>query len=202
MQRSSNGGLTTRLKTALSGFLLAAAASDACAATANLIIFDDAVENGSDCSSTGDLPGYPIRIPFTTTFHTGTASIGIQDHVGVAFGWCPTAAYSIASDYDGISFWVNGGTQGGENVVLALANSSSTVVSATLAALYGAPLPINTWVHIQSSFFSPVFSYPDAAVTFNSIAFYVYSTAGSGNDFFFLDDIALIGVDIFKNGFE
>jgi hypothetical protein len=183
--------------------LLSTFASSAHAATENLVVFDEALQNGSDCSVTGGQAGFPVRIGYVSVVHTGTYSIAVQDYQGVEFGWCPSVTYSITSDYDGISFWVNGGANGAENVFLILGadgGGGNPVASATLSELYGSPIPINTWVHIQASFSKLPFVHPSGTPIFNSIYFSVYSDTSSA--FFILDDISLTGADIFKNGFE
>ena len=182
--------------------LLATVAPSAQAATENLNVFDEALHAGSDCSLTGGQPGFPVRIGYVSVVHTGTYSIAVQDYQGVGFGWCPSVPYSITSDYDGISFWVNGGANGGENVDLILGSPSDVnpVAFASLSELYGSPIPNNTWVHIQASFSRPPFVHPSGTDLFSSVYFSVYSDTSSA--FLILDDISLTGADIFKSGFE
>ncbi len=179
-------------------------APSAHAATENLVVFDEgvALQNGNDCSLDGGRPGYPVRIGDMSVVHTGTYSIAVQDYQGVALGWCPSVPYSITSDYDGISFWANGGANGGENVTLYLnaPGSGDVVAFATLTELYGGPLPINTWVHIQATFSKPPFINSSGTPFFNRMFFSVYSD--TSNAFFILDDISLTGADIFKSDFE
>lgn len=170
--------------------------------TGNLVVFDEALQNGHDCSFTGGQPGYPVRIGYTSVVHSGTYSIGVQDYLGVGFGWCASATHSIATDYPGISFWVNGGANGGENVFVTLesAAAASSVAAATLTELYGGPLPTNSWVHIQHLFSSPPFVRPSGTPDFDSVYFSVFNDTST--NFFVLDDISLLGVAIFHNSFD
>jgi hypothetical protein len=164
-----------------------------------LIVFDDMDENGF--SHTGSI--YSTGAVFynaTTTAHDGTISVGVNDDQSATASWLAPATYSTLSDYDGVSFWVNGGSNGGENVTVVLYNQDGLVGTTSLASLYGAPIPINTWIHLQLSFFSPLFNpIGTNPTTFTDITFRSHD---SGGQLFFLDDIALTGADIFENGFE
>jgi hypothetical protein len=172
------------------------------AATGNLTIYDEALQNGNDCSNTGGQPGFPVRIGYVSIVHSGAKSVAVQNYSGVEFGWCPALTYSINSDYDGIDFWVNGGPDGGEsvNLILGAVAGGNPVALASLAELYGSPIPINSWVHIQASFSKPPFAHPSGTSDVASLYFSVYS--GNSTNFFILDDLFLTGADIFKNGFD
>jgi hypothetical protein len=168
-------------------------------ASGNLVVFDDADANGFD-HNTSIYSAGTVFYNATTTAHGGTISVRITDDQSAAASWAAPATYSTLSDYDGLSFWVNGGDNGGENVTAVLYNQNTLIGTTSLADMYGAPIPINTWVHLQLSFFSPLFNpQGDNPTTFTDITFRSHDLNG---DIFYLDDIALTGADIFKSGFE
>jgi hypothetical protein len=168
-------------------------------ATGNLIVFDDADENGFSHANSIYGAG-TVFYNATTTVHGGTVSVAILDQQSSAASWLAPIPYSTFSDYDGVSFWVNGGSNGGEDVTVVLYNQLDLVGTTSLASLYGAPIPASTWIHLQLSFFSPLFNPAgDNATTFTDITFRSHSGSST---IFFLDDIALTGVDIFKSDFE
>jgi len=197
-----NRNFSWLLCTAIESALLLMPLVGAHAATGSLAIYDETLQNGNDCSNTGGQPGFPVRIGYVSIVHSGAKSIAVQNYAGVELGWCPTLNYSIDSDYDGIDFWVNGGTDGGEsvNLIVGAVSDVNPVAFASLAALYGSPLPANTWVHIQASFSKPPFIHPSGTSVFASLYFSVYS--GNSTNFFILDDLFLTGADILKNGFD
>ena len=168
-------------------------------ATGNQIVFDDADENGFSHAFSIYSSGFVFyNVP--NPVHAGTVSVGIRDELSSAASWLAPATYSTVSDYDGVSFWVNGGNNGGQNATVVLYNQMDLVGTTSLASLYGAPIPANTWIHLQLSFFSPLFNPAgDNATTFTDLTF---RSHGANTELFFLDDIALTGADIFKSGFE
>jgi hypothetical protein len=178
-----NRNFSWLLCTAIESALLLMPLVGAHAATGSLAIYDETLQNGNDCSNTGGQPGFPVRIGYVSIVHSGAKSIAVQN-------------------YDGIDFWVNGGTDGGEsvNLIVGAVSDVNPVAFASLAALYGSPLPANTWVHIQASFSKPPFIHPSGTSVFASLYFSVYS--GNSTNFFILDDLFLTGADIFKNGFD
>jgi len=118
---------------------------------ADFVIYDDATQNGFDqnCSYLG----VPADFDFANAapLHSGNLSIRFTPDQYDAVSWCTPAPYSATADYSGISFWVNvGGSSQGANIVLALDNGGAQVAFQSLQTLYGAALPANTWVQIQT----------------------------------------------------
>jgi len=187
-----------RLPTAL--LIAATMASSAHGATEDLLVYNELEQNGfshlSSQYSAGQVNYASLVLP-----HTGLYSVRADNHpasVAVA-SWAAPAAYSTLSDYDGISFWIFG-PDGSEAIDLVLYSGDDLVGYASVADMYGAPIPAATWIHLQLSFSSNLFN-PSGlnATTFTDIAFRFHS-AGDGS--FLLDDIVLTGADIFKNDFE
>jgi hypothetical protein len=165
----------------------------------NLIVFDDAAENGF----TTCLTQPPVE-PEITVVHSGSVAMQVPNTAADNLYFCGPV-YSLISDYDGISFWINGGTSGGETIYLLISDDTdfqNDPLLVELATLYGGPLPSNQWVHIQGVFSEPPFSRaydnPFAPPTFNRLTFEIES---SGAGLYYIDDVVLTAADIFKNGF-
>ena len=188
----------------LSALLFAATiVGNAYAATGNLVVFDDADQNGfnhaaANCS-TNSFFGE------TTTVYSGTAAVAIskmQDNNGA--GWAAPVAYSASSDYDGVTFWVNSGNSPSTLTSLAVYDASFNPHFMHLEDQYGGPLPAATWIQFHVPFSSPLFAAalstsPD---TVQTICVITHSPSGSGSDYLYLDQVSLSGADIFKNGFD
>jgi len=187
----------------LSILFAATIACNASGATGDLVVFDDADQNGfnhagASCSTGGDVYGE------TAVVHSGTAAVALskqQDNNGA--GWLAPATYSASSDYDGVTFWVNSGNNPSAHTSLAIFDASFNPHFMHLEDAYGAPLPAATWIHFQVPFSSPLFatalsSSPDSVT---AICVITHSASGSFSDFMYLDDVSLTGVDIFKDGF-
>ena len=144
----------------LSGLALLFFATASCnvyCATGSLIVYDDADRNGFNHSaascSTGTFFGE------TSVVHSGTAANAITkqpDNNGA--GWVAPTIYSTTSDYDGVTFWVNAGSTQTTLTSLAIFDASSNPHFLHLEDVYGAPLPVNTWIQFQIPFSSPYFA--------------------------------------------
>ena len=176
---------------------------NACGATGDLVVFDDADQNsfshdGASCTTGGDVFGE------TSVVHGGTAAVGLSkqyDNNGA--GWLAPVSYSATSDYDGVSFWVNSGNSQSTLTSLAIFDASYDPHFLHLEEMYGGPLPAATWIHFQVSFSSPLFasalsSSPD---TVQAICVITHSATGSYPNFLYLDEVSLTGADIFKDDF-
>lgn len=177
-------------------------ASNAFSATGNLTVFDDSDENGFDhpgatCSSGTTFFGE------SAVFHSGNAAIAITKDNNNGAGWVAPATYSTSADYDGISFWINAGNNPTTTTSLAVFDQAEDEHFLHLEDIYGAPLPANTWIQFQIPFSSPFFeaasSTPPATLATVCVIFH-FGGAGA-NEFLYLDDVALTGADIFKDGF-
>lgn len=182
--------------------LFAAAAS---ASAANLVIYDDASQNGfnSGCSFGGVANEFDFAN--TTPVHSGTYSVRFTPDSFNAISWCTPATYTSPTEYSGIDFWVNGGTTGGQNVDVVLGLAGNLAVAASLTSLNGGnPIPIGTWVHIQASFTSGPLAYSGQ---FDQISLQGEITGTIQPNIFFDDVSLLISASnlpdkIFGNGFE
>ncbi len=171
------------------------------AATGDLIVFDDSDENGFNhaaATCTG-----AAQFGETSVVHGGSAAVGIQKTDNNGAGWQAPTIYSAESDYDGIAFWFNAGSQSTTLTSLAIYDGSNTAHFAHLEDDYGGPLPANTWIRFQIAFASPLFAKAGstASTTIQTVCVIDHSSGGSP-PYIFIDDIALTGADIFKNGFE
>ncbi|MEO7326803.1 MAG: hypothetical protein ABIW82_18425 [Dokdonella sp.] len=169
-------------------------------ATGTLTVFDDADQNGFDHNASTYAIGMSLQ---QSVVHSGTTAAVVSMQNFNAASWQAPTTYSTASDYDGISFWLfDGLSSGTQDLALLLYNTDNVIVGKIdLAVAYGAPLPYATWINVRiplNNLPNPQ-NVPDPTL-FNNIVIRTYS--GSGNNYFFIDDVALIGADIFKNGFE
>jgi len=157
------------------------------AGAANFIIYDDQTENGFDQGCSFPSPSADFDFVNTTVVHSGTHSIRFTPDHNNAVSWCTPATYSAATDYNGIDFWVNGGTTGAQNVNLVLGLAGNPVAQSSLTALQGIPLAANLWVHFQVSFTAGALTYNGS---FDQISLQDESGAVQASMYF--DDVALI----------
>lgn len=167
-------------------------------ASGNLIVFDDADENGFDHNASLWAGGMSLE---NVDVHSGSeaAMVRIQDFNGAS--WQAPDTYSTISDYDGISFWIKDPSGDAQDLAFLLYNSADEIVGKiTLADAYGA-LPAGVWVNVHIRF-SDLANTSEISDTthFDNVVIRTYH--GAGNTFFFVDDVALTGADIFKNGFD
>ena len=178
-------------------WLAAICASNAFGATGNLVIYDDADENGFNhaAASCGDFNFYGE----TDVVHSGTKAIAAAKTDNNGAGWAPPTTFSTVADYDSISFWVNAGDMQTTQTSLAIYDAETNPHYLHLEDVYGAPLPVNTWIPFHILFSSPFFSSPPATVQMFCL---LNHSSGGQTEYFYLDDVALTGADIFKNGFD
>lgn len=169
----------------------------------DLVIYDDASENGFDqnCSFNAI-----VDFAETAVVHSGSDAISLQPASFGAVSWCAPGALST-TDYRGITFWVNGGASGGQDLQLVFGLTGNIVASASLATLLGAPIPANTWVAVLASFDAGAFQF---AGTFDQIS--IQDNSGdvppTTQPIVYVDDVSLSGRtvtgpdEIFQNGFE
>jgi hypothetical protein len=143
-------------------------------ASSNLVIYDDALENGfqdnESWATINDLNTSPV--------HAGNDSISVTAAQWTAL-WLYQDSFSTAP-YASLDFWINGGAAGASGVqVLGVTNSE-------YSAIYNLPsLPANTWVH---------FNIPLAALGVSNIAncqgfWFRASLTGTGT--FYVDSVQL-----------
>jgi endoglucanase len=157
------------------------------ASAANLVVFDDASENGFDqnCSFGGVTADFDFANSAPT--HTGAASIRFTPDAFNAVSWCAPAAYSTTADYPGITFWVFlGSSVQGANVDLVLSNGGVLAAAQSLETLNGGvPIAAGSWVQMQTTFAAAPLNY---AGLFDQIS--LQDQSGVANDI------------VFSNGFD
>jgi hypothetical protein len=168
--------------------------------SADLIIYDNATENGFDqtCSSGGVASDFDFAN--ASPVYDGSDSIRFTPDNFNAVGWCAPSAYSALDNHSGISFWVylSGDASEAANVDLVLAHAGADVTAQTLQALYGATIPTGEWVQIQALFPAAPLSY---AGLFDQIV--LRDESGSIQSDIYIDDVALAPADrVFSGEFE
>lgn len=183
----------------LSSMALAAVAARA--ATGSLTVFDDADENGFNrFNCTFGSAAHAEQ----DTVHSGTTAIGVTLGDFNSACWQAPAALSRLSDYDSISLWVNAGPSAPQDLRFLLYSDGEIVGKIDLVAVYGAPLPASMWIPLRISLSDlPLDSGapPDASL-FDDIVIRTYTNGAGGADRFFVDDVVLIGADLFEDGFD
>jgi hypothetical protein len=179
---------------------MAFATAVAHAASGSLTVFDDADENGFNhlfCTF-GD--GAQLE---QDTVHSGTTAMGITIANFNSTCWQAPSSLSRVHDYDTISLWVNAGFSAPQDLRFLIYGNGEIIGKVDLVAVYGGPLPAATWIPLRISLADlPVDVPPTDPDLFDDIVIRTYSTGMGGADRFFVDDVVLIGADIFKDGFE
>jgi len=197
------GAMNRRFVPAL--LIAATIAVPAFCATGNLVIYDDADKNSFDHNAAACGGNDGVFFGETQVVHSGSAAIAVSkfyDNNGA--GWAAPAAYSASADYDGISFWVNAGSDPTTVTSLGIYDAEFSPHFLHLEDVYGAGLPANTWIQFQIPFSSPFFAANASSPpeTVQVICLINHNSGGTPTTFLYFDDIALTGADIFKDGFE
>ena len=119
------------------------------AVAADLVIYDDASENGFNpaCS----FNAAPDFAESTTTHNGSSDAISFDAAQYGAVSWCAPGSLSTTS-YSAITFWVNGGASGGQNLELVVGLTGTVVAEASLDTLLGASIPAGAWAQVTASF--------------------------------------------------
>jgi hypothetical protein len=168
------------------------------ALAADLVIYDNASENGfnQNCSFKA-APNFAD----TTLVHSAPNAISFSTTNFGAVSWCTPSVLST-TNYSGITFWVNGGASGGQNLQLFISNNSNGVASASLATLLGHAIAANTWVQVTASFDNAPMAFNG---NFDQIS--IQSNTVVAQPTVYFDDVTLVGRvngtdEIFRNSFE
>jgi len=181
--------------------LMVFAASIAHAASGSLTVFDDADENGFNRFACTFGDGAQAE---QDTVHSGTTAIGVTIADFNSTCWQASSPLSRRSDYDAISLWVNVGSfTAPQDLRFLIYGNGEIIGKIDLVTVYGGPLPAATWIPLHISLADlPADAPPADPEHFDDIVIRTYSTGSGGADRFFVDDVVLIGADIFKDGFE
>jgi hypothetical protein len=177
--------LKARWRTVVASAVLAVSLGNATCvlAQSNLIIYDDAVENGFQ-----DTWGYATEnYANTSPVHSGSDSISVT--IGANYQGIqivnPTGLNS--SPYTNLTFWMNGGTGAQQLRVYGLLNGANGPATGQSAQVALTSPPINTWQLYTISLSSlGVANQP------NFTGFVIQSTIASAQPTFYLDDITLV----------
>ncbi len=181
--------------------IFATFASEALGVTGNVIVYDDSDENGFNHEQA--ICGGTILFGETFLVHSGNAAIAVPKTDNNGPGWAGPSSFSTATDYDGVSFWVNAGSMQTTETSLAVYDAQSNTHFLHLEDMYGGPLPVNTWVQFKIPFSSPFFAVASSTPPDTVQAFCLLNHSSGGQTaYFYVDDVALTGADIFKNGFD
>ncbi len=162
-----------------SKFILAfTLAVPAVALAQNLTVYDDTLENGWSDGS------YNITLNYFNTSPVHSGSYSISATITAAYGGIQLNHSPMTnSAYASISFWLNGGTSGGQRLQM-YANLSTGTQSARYAL--NSPLA-GTWQQ-----YTVPFSALGAANVTNLTSFAIQDAAGSSEPTFYLDDIQFV----------
>ncbi len=147
------------------------------AAATDQIIYDDALQSGWQNYGWATL-NYSNPSPT----HSGSASISVN-----AGPWQALYLHHDAFDtslYQGLSFWIDGGTAGGQRLQVQALLSGTAQPAVALP-----PLVANAWQQVTLSLSSL-----GVAGKPNMDGFWIQDTTGTTQPTFYVDDISLIGV--------
>jgi hypothetical protein len=143
-------------------------------AQADQIIYDDALENGWQNWSWAT-----VNLGNTSPVYSGSDSISVT-----ASNWSALyldVAAVDSSPFTNLTFWINGGTNGGQQVQV-----QGVLGSTSQAAVQLAPLPTNSWRQINLSMMAlGVANQP------NFTGFWIQAEGSSNVPTFYVDDIIL-----------
>lgn len=146
-------------------------------ASTNLPLYTDELVNGFQNKSTA-----AVNFQNTAPVHSGIYSVSVNDSGDEALIFQRSEFNDSA--YASISFWVNGGSTGGQLIEvggqLDYGNQGSYAISS--------PLPANTWEQITV----PLSSFGMANKP-NVTGFFIQGNSGSGQPTFYVDDVQLVG---------
>ncbi len=154
------------------------------AARADQIIYDDALENGW-----ANWGWATINYANTSPVHSGSDSISVT----IPSAWQGIQIWHPDMDstpYTNISFWLNGGSSGGQKLqVYGLLDAGGSQNQAQSARYYlNSPTPIaNTWQR-----YTVPLSALGVANQANFTGFVIQDSAGTAEPTFYLDDISLV----------
>lgn len=151
-------------------------------AQGNLTVFDDSLASGWWDGSYNSTRSFANTSPV----HSGTRSISVQ--ITNAWGALQIQCLGMTnSPYSGISFWLNGGVSGGQQLQMYADLSTG---SATGRYSLNAPL-VNTWQQ-----YTVPFSALGVANVTNFTGFVIQDAVGGKEPIFYVDDIQLVSATV------
>ncbi len=181
------------------GIGLAIAFVLAASAHADLVVYDDSLENGFIDYSYGGGSNFATAAPV----HGGSKSIALTGNSFNALSFFHGTGSLASASYPMLKVWINGGSVGGQQFTLVLENGGGIVAQAALNAYLPAGGPAaNAWQLATITFSQPPLAYSGA---FDRID--IQSDAAGAQATAYFDDITLgvpvvVADEIFKNGFE
>lgn len=142
-------------------------------AQSNQNIYTDSLQNGWENWSWA-----AVNLNNTNPVHSGQASISVNSAAWQAF-YLHHAAFSTAG-YSNLSFWIHGGTSGGQRLQV-----QATINGTPQTAFALSPLAANSWQQITI----PLASLGVANATMDG--FWIQDLSGTTQPVFYIDDIAL-----------
>jgi len=144
---------------------------------ADQIIYDNVLENSWQDWSWGTT----MNLNYTGTYvHSGAASISAT----ITSGWSALSLWHSAQDssaYTNLTFWINGGTSGGQQLQI-----YAELATGTKPAISLPTLAANTWQQMNFSL-----SALGVANQANFIRFSIQDRSGAAEPTFYVDDISL-----------
>jgi hypothetical protein len=156
--------------------------SHLCGLYADQIIYDDALENGWE-----NWGWVPLNLANTSPVHSGGDSISLN--FSAAWDGFQIVNPSALDDtfFTNISFWLNGGTNGGQKLQVYGLLDVGGAVTAQGARVPLTPLPTNGWQLYVVSLASM-----GVANQTNFSGFVLQDATGSAQPAFYMDDVALV----------
>ncbi len=152
-------------------------------ARADQIIYDDALENGFQ-----NWGWATLNYNNTSPVHSGSDSVSVTITAGYQGIQIVNPTGLNDSSFSSITFWANGGTNGGQQLqVYAMYNGSGGATTSAGSPVGIAPLPANSWAQYTLSLTSL-----SAANLANFTGFVVQDTTGGAQPTFYMDDISLV----------
>ncbi len=153
-------------------------------AQSNLVIYDDALENGfQDWGYATD------NYLNTSPVHSGSDSISVTITVGFQGIQIINPSQVDSTPYTNITFWLNGGSSGGQRLqVYGDATGANGAATAQAPRVALASPTANTWTQYTVSLSS--LGVANAA---NFTGFVIQDSSGAAEPTFYVDDIALVG---------
>ncbi|HEY3761180.1 MAG TPA: glycoside hydrolase family 44 protein [Verrucomicrobiae bacterium] len=164
------------------GWILSAVLLVSLAVRADQVIYDDTLENGWQ-----NWGWATLNYDNTSPVHSGSDSISVT----ISSAWQGIQVWHPDQDstpYAGISFWLNGGSSGGQRLqVYGLVDLGGTNNFATGPRYSLSPLPANSWQQ-----YTVPLSALDVAGMTNFTGFVIQDSLGEVQPAFYEDDISLV----------